>query len=144
MQKTAKRILSLALVLAMMLGLSITAWADEDGGSDGLEEATEQTTGVDFEPASITLSPKTLNLDVGEEGKIEITVLGTDGQAISWSSSNDRVATVRGGTVTAEGAGTATITASVAGVSDYCTVHVTESFRSFRHFMRTQRPRASS
>ena len=126
MQKTAKRILSLALVLAMMLGLSITAWADEDGGSDGLEETTEQTTGVDLEPASITLSPKTLDLDVGDTKDIDITVSGTGGQAIDWRSSDDSVATVLGGRVTAVGAGTATITASVAGVSDKCTVHVTK------------------
>ena len=149
MQKTVKRILSLALVLAMMLSLSITAWADDDETADP-EEAAEPTTEVTPapdpepepapvpdpepepvpvpapEPASITLYPKTLQLDVGDREEIEIDVSGTDGQAISWSSSNDRVATVLGGKVTAEGAGTAIITASVAGVSDTCTVHVTE------------------
>ena len=75
----------------------------------------------------ITVSPKTLNLEVGQTGTLTATVKpdnATD-KTVTWTSSNDKVATVVDGTVAAVGEGTATITATAAnGKKDTCKVTV--------------------
>lgn len=76
---------------------------------------------------SVTVSPKTLNLEVGQTRTLTATV--TPGNAtdktVTWTSSNDKVATVVDGTVAAVGEGTATITATAAnGKKDTCKVTV--------------------
>jgi uncharacterized protein YjdB len=66
---------------------------------------------------SITLSPKTLTLDVGQTRAISPTVLpdNADNPALSWSSDTPEAATVdQNGTVTAVAPGTANITATAA------------------------------
>lgn len=77
---------------------------------------------------SVTVSPKTLNLEVGQTRTLTATVTpdnATD-KTVTWTSSNDKVATVVDGTVVAVGEGTATITATAAnGKKDTCTVTVT-------------------
>lgn len=77
---------------------------------------------------SVTVSPKTLNLEVGQTGTLTATVMpdnATD-KTVTWTSNNDKVATVAAdGTVTAVGEGTATITATAAnGKKDTCKVTV--------------------
>ena len=77
--------------------------------------------------SKITVSPKTLNLEAGQTGTLTATV--TPGNAtdktVTWTSSNDKVATVVDGTVAAVGEGTATITATAAnGKKDTCKVTV--------------------
>ena len=76
---------------------------------------------------SVTVSSKTLNLEVGQTRTLTATV--TPGNAtdktVTWTSSNDKVATVVDGTVAAVGEGTATITATAAnGKKDTCKVTV--------------------
>ena len=76
----------------------------------------------------ITVSSKTLNLEVGQTRTLTATVTpdnATD-KTVTWTTSNDKVATVANdGTVTAVGAGTATITATAAnGKKDTCKVTV--------------------
>ena len=76
---------------------------------------------------SVTVSSKTLNLEVGQTRTLTATV--TPGNAtdktVTWTSSNDKVATVVDGTVAAVGEGTATITATAAnGKKDTCEVTV--------------------
>lgn len=76
---------------------------------------------------SVTVSFKTLNLEVGQTRTLTATV--TPGNAtdktVTWTSSNDKVATVVDGTVAAVGEGTATITATAAnGKKDTCKVTV--------------------
>ena len=79
--------------------------------------------------SKITVSPKTLNLEVGQIGtKLTATVTpdnATD-KTVTWTSNNDKVATVAAdGTVPAVGEGTATITATAAnGKKDTCKVTV--------------------
>lgn len=78
---------------------------------------------------SVAVSPKTLNLEVGQTRTLTATVTpdnATD-KTVTWTSSNDKVATVANdGTVTAVGAGTATITATAAnGKKGACKVTVT-------------------
>lgn len=77
---------------------------------------------------SVAVSPKTLNLEVGQTRTLTATVTpdnATD-KTVTWTTSNDKVATVANdGTVTAVGAGTATITATAAnGKKDTCKVTV--------------------
>lgn len=76
---------------------------------------------------SVTVSSTTLNLEVGQTRTLTATV--TPGNAtdktVTWTSSNDKVATVVDGTVAAVGEGTATITATAAnGKKDTCKVTV--------------------
>ena len=76
---------------------------------------------------SVTVSSKTLNLEVSQTGTLTATVTpdnATD-KTVTWTSSNDKVATVVDGTVAAVGEGTATITATAAnGKKDTCKVTV--------------------
>ena len=76
---------------------------------------------------SVTVSSKTLNLEVGQTRTLTATVTpdnATD-KTVTWTSSNDKVATVVDRTVAAVGEGTATITATAAnGKKDTCKVTV--------------------
>lgn len=89
---------------------------------------TKESTGS-TEVTSVTLNKSTLSLEVGETGKLSATVLpnSATNKSVSWSSNNEAVATVStNGTVTANKAGTAVITARTAnGKSASCTVTVT-------------------
>lgn len=75
---------------------------------------------------SVSVSPKTNNLNVDATRQLNVTVEpSTAPQNVTWSSSDDEVATVSDGLVTAIGSGTATITATAGDVSDTATVNVT-------------------
>lgn len=96
-------------------------------GPVALIDVKEATGGT--EVTSVTLNKKTLNLKVGETGKLSATVRPDSAadKSITWSSSNTDVASViSNGTVTAKKAGTAVITATaVNGKNASCTVTVT-------------------
>lgn len=74
----------------------------------------------------ITVSPKTLNLEVGQTGTLTATVKpdNATNKTVTWTTSNDKVATVANGVVTAVGKGTATITAAADGKTATCKVTV--------------------
>lgn len=72
---------------------------------------------------SISLDKTSEEIYAGDTFKIEATLSDPE-LDVEWSSSNDKVATVRRGTVTGVGVGTATITATVEGASATCTVTV--------------------
>jgi len=76
----------------------------------------------------VTLDKDTLTLTVGETETLIATVLPNDAtnQAVTWASSNQTVATVLNGKVTAVKAGTATITVTTAegGFTATCAVTV--------------------
>lgn len=76
--------------------------------------------------SKITVSPKTLNLEVGQTGTLTATVKpdNATNKTVTWTTSNDKVATVVNGVVTAVGKGTATITAAADGKTATCTVTV--------------------
>lgn len=76
----------------------------------------------------ISLTPAELSLDAGQKKKLEISTAPAraDSSALDWESTNEAVASVKGGTVTAVSAGTCTITAySRDDYSIYGTVKVT-------------------
>ena len=75
----------------------------------------------------ITLNKTAATIKKGETLKIKATVSPSNAvnKAVTWTSSNTKVATVSDGTVTAKGLGTATITAKTAnGTNATCTINV--------------------
>ncbi len=77
----------------------------------------------------VTLDQSILDLDVGATGALVATVTPEDAadMSVSWSSSDEAVATVTGGVVEGIGGGTATITATTndGGFTAECVVNVT-------------------
>ncbi len=75
---------------------------------------------------SVAVSPTSLNLEVGQTGTLTATVKpdNATNKTVTWTTSNDKVATVANGVVTAVGKGTATITAAAGGKTATCTVTV--------------------
>ena len=83
--------------------------------------------GADVPATGVTLSETVLSLTEGESATLTATVEpenATD-KAIVWTSSDNAVATVKNGVVTAVKAGTATITAACGSAKAECTVTVT-------------------
>lgn len=86
------------------------------------------TSSVDVPEADITLSldQTSISMQEGNTVKLSATPSATTEETLFWSSSNQKVATVDNGTVTAIGAGTAIITASLSGgASAKCQIIVT-------------------
>lgn len=75
----------------------------------------------------ISLNSKEMALHEGKENKLNATVVNAYGEnkAVTWSSNNESVATVKNGVVTAKAGGSAVITASVGNYSAECKVTVT-------------------
>ena len=98
-----------------------------------LNNAAYVTTGLDDEIAiveawaeevtSLTLSASTLELSGSTPQTITATTVPA-GKSVSWSSSDDSVATVNNGTVTGVSNGTCTITASAGSLTATCEVTV--------------------
>ena len=81
-------------------------------------------------PVEVIILPAEVEVKVGETVTLEVVVKNplADDNNIVWASSNDAVAAVDAkGVVTAVAEGTATVTATYAGVSATCTVTVTEA-----------------
>lgn len=74
---------------------------------------------------TISIEPASLELTVGEESDLKAIVKGKN-QDVEWSSSDDGIAKVENGKVTAVNKGTATITAKSNNVQSTSTVNVKE------------------
>ncbi|MCB6364787.1 Ig-like domain-containing protein [Intestinibacillus massiliensis] len=74
----------------------------------------------------ISLSASSLSLEKGETNTLTATVQATGNadKTVTWSSSDEKIATVAGGVVSAVAAGTATITATAGDQSATCIVTV--------------------
>ena len=88
----------------------------------GAQNGENQTPG----DTTISLNKTSLTLEVGQEETLTATVTPS-GTAVTWTSSDNTVASVDNGKVTAKKAGTATITATAGGKSATATVTVTEA-----------------
>ena len=125
MKLFGKKTLALALALTMVLALCpLTAFGEDvetpgTGTESGGTTPPSTVTGISLNKASLTL----------EEGKTETLsyTLAPEGSSgdVTWSSSDEEIATVTGGTVTAVKAGWATITAACGTAQAQCEVTVT-------------------
>ncbi len=108
-------------------GKAIVIIADIYGGKEFVFDAIEVLEELSVDPAELTL------IAGGATGKITATVLPADAinKDVTWESSDDTVATVENGLVTAVGAGEATITAtSNYGKTATTTVKVYDSLQA--------------
>lgn len=73
----------------------------------------------------LTLDKTSLELEYGQKGQLTATVIPSDStDTVTWSSDKPEVATVENGQVTAEGIGSATITATAGSKTAKCEVNV--------------------
>ena len=82
----------------------------------------------DIAVSSVTVSPRSLELEVGAHAKLKAKVSPADAtdKTLSWKSDNPAAATVKNGIVTAVAPGAAVITVTAGGKSAQCTVVVNE------------------
>lgn len=73
---------------------------------------------------NLELNKSTLNLNFGETGTITVTKAPNSSETLVWSTSDKFVATVFNGVVTAQGSGTAVITATMGTKTATCTVTI--------------------
>ena len=123
-----------SLIISLILFVSVVLFSLTScfGTDNPTQDPGTNDPGTQEQPKvvySIDLDKEVLELEVDEEATLVATLLA-DGKAcsdaITWTTSNDAVASVENGKVTALSAGTATITASAHDVSKSATVTVTE------------------
>lgn len=112
MRRTLRKIITLAcaVALAVTVIFGTTACDDTDTG--------DKTNTV-----SVSLDKTALTVYVGEETTLTATVT-PEGTPVTWTTSDDKVATVSNGKVTAIAEGSATITAKAGDKTATCTVTV--------------------
>lgn len=101
---------------------------------DGYKSSSAEITVVKQPPivhvSSVSLNETSLDLLTGDKATLTATVLPTNAtdKTISWSSSNEDVATIKNGKITALSAGQATITVTTkdGGLTASCIVNVTQ------------------
>ncbi|RED34943.1 Ig-like domain-containing protein [Paenibacillus sp. VMFN-D1] len=113
-----KRVLVMSLVMVLCMAYAGTTWA-----------ATAELT-------KLVLSKNELTLEIGDTAKVTATGVYSDNSTAdltvkaSWSSSNNVVATIYNGTVTAKSEGTTTVTAVFGDVSESVSVTVTKKVKA--------------
>ncbi len=130
----------LSLIFTIMIAVVGTTGCklDKESTSESEKESTSISTSESTsEPESIapaiptvTLSDTTLDLDLYESATLTATLENVTGEIV-WASSDDSVATVEDGVVTAYKGGTATVTATVGSVEASCTVNVSAEIGTF-------------
>jgi LPXTG-motif cell wall-anchored protein len=131
MKKLSYQIVSKASLFTLFVPLLFAgsiALAEEDTTSvvdTTTEELVEQKTST---PTALKLSTHALTITLNETQQIQATVSpeDADNQQISWTSTNEQVASVTNGLVEGIKAGTTTITATVNGITETVQVTVTD------------------
>ncbi|MBR5337426.1 MAG: Ig-like domain-containing protein [Lachnospiraceae bacterium] len=97
--------------------------------SAGGKEASCVVTVTDVSVTKVTLNKRSTTMLVGEYERLVPMVAPSDatGYTVEWLSSNKEVATVTNGVITAKAEGTAIITVTADGVSDFCSVTVSNT-----------------
>lgn len=120
--------------LTLGTGASLDAYGHHvivDGGT--LDESLAESLGesVIYKVTKVELDKSSLTLEVGESSTLTTTITpdNATNKNVTWNSDNENVATVENGTVTAVGAGSTTIEASVDGKTATCTVTVSKARR---------------
>ena len=113
------------LALFAILIISLMATVFTGCFSDETSESEPQSESQSIE-ISITLSDDNLTVEQYEQATLTATVEGSTEEVV-WTSSNEEVATVVGGVITAKTAGTTNVTATYGEKSATCVVTVTEA-----------------
>lgn len=90
-----------------------------DPGSD--TNVSDEPPAPPTEPVPLALNQTNITIRVGDKGRLDFT--GGTGE-VSWTSSNDQIASVEGGTITGLAGGTVTITAASGEETATCQVKV--------------------
>lgn len=111
--------------------ISITTTTLKD--ENGTDLNAEYNNGVVSILSALTMNNTTMEMSINDQNQLSVSSsTGTIIDSVTWTSSNNSVASVvantdsKTATVTANSAGSATITASVGGVSATCVVNVAE------------------
>lgn len=110
--------------------MSAPAGADYTTGTttiNGTAYTTYTVNSSAVEVTGVSIDKSTLSLPVGATGTLVVTVTPSNAtdKTVTWETSDGSVATVSQGVVTANGVGTAVLTATAGGKSATCTVTVT-------------------
>lgn len=108
--KRKKLFISLCLAFALVLGAGIGVYSFAQKGSD----------------VTVTLDKKSVTLEKGETFTFEPKVSGTDDKIV-WKITDETVATVENGKVTALKEGSAVVTATAGGKEARCQIKVTDN-----------------
>jgi uncharacterized protein YjdB len=108
MNKKRKALLFTTAMMAV--GCLFVVSSCDGGGSTTTSE--EPSTSTSSTSAGLTLTPTTANINIDETIVLTATVSDSSTYLVSWTSSDNAVASVSNGTVTGVSAGSATITAS--------------------------------
>ncbi len=123
MKKKQKKLWIAASVFLLTFAGALGGCKDkEEGIAPAPAPVVESTETV----GSVVVSQSQIELCVGGVETLTFAADGVQGDAV-WSSSNANVVTVENGTVVARGAGSATVTVTVGGVTGTCMVGVLES-----------------
>ena len=112
--------------------MSAPAGADYTTGTTNINGTAYTTYTVNssaVEVTGVSIDKSTLSLPVGATGTLVVTVTPSNAtdKTVTWETSDGSVATVSQGVVTANGVGTAVLTATAGGKSATCTVTVTQA-----------------
>ena len=115
-----------SLILAALVVAACSPQAPE-GPAEKPDTSTDPTPQT-VEVSSVTLSKTTLALATGDSEQLTATVFppNADNAAVTWSSENPQVASVKDGLVSAVAVGETRVTASAGGKSAVCKVTVTK------------------
>lgn len=94
---------------------------------------------VDVVESEVILDRYSVSLDKGEKTTVGYDIIGTS-QSIKWTSTNNKVATVNKGTITAKNYGEADIRATANGVTSICHVNVTNCKHEYDNGVVTTEP----
>ena len=118
-----KKLRNILSIFAVVLCFALCCFAC----TDKPEENPEPDPTPESPSVTVTLSAEKTTMDLHDSFVLSAEVKGSD-EAAGWLTSDARVVTVKDGTVTAVGVGSATVSAYVGGSTAACSVNVVDSF----------------